>query len=134
MSQHAFDTLKEILEGSYFLGAILLITLMFGLIKFHAELDTLALIVMFFVLGFATFIAIVLFSKAVELRVESQAAYNTFQIFDLRPSRMDVRNWKSCRPIKVKMGTFGYIETKDFLLIFFGPVVLDTLLSSLLTF
>ena len=134
MSEYAFDTLKEILEGSYFLGAVLIITISFCLIKFHSELNSLALFCMLFLVVFTVFLASVLISKAVDLREESEAAYKTFQRFDIGRSKMDVLRWKSCRPIKAKMGTFGNIETHDFLLIYFGPVVLDTLLTLLLTF
>ena len=134
MSQYAFSTLKELLAGSYFLGAGLLVTLIFCLIKFHSELDTMAMISMLLMVACTVFICTVFMSKGVDLRVASEAAYNTYQRFDFRRSKLDARNWKSCRPIKVKMGTFGYIETHDFLLIFFGPVVFDTLLTLLLTF
>ena len=134
MSQYAFDTFKEILEVSYFMAAALIITLMFCLIEFHSDLNIIAFFGLLFIVFFAIINTVILISKAVHLRGESQASYNTFQRFDIGRSKMDVRNWNSSRPITVKIGTFGYIKSHGFLLIFFGPVVLDTLLTLLLTF
>ena len=129
-----FDLAKDLVECGYMMVVLLIVTLLFCLIKFHSVLHPLVLFCMLFFVATVIILLKVLLSMAVHLREFSEGFYTSFERFDLTHSRADIRFWKSCRPIKLKMGNFGYVETKNFLLILFGPVILDSLCSLVLTF
>ena len=128
------DLGEEIFEFAYIVAVGLIVTLLFCLIKFHSDLHPLVLFCMLFIVLVVIFILINILSMAIQLKESSEDFYTSFERFDLTHSRADARFWKYCRPIRLKLGSFGYVETKYFLLILFGPVILDSLCSLVLTF
>jgi len=71
--------------------------------------------------------------KAIAVRYLSEASFTSFQRFDLNSNPVQIRFWNSCRPLELKIGQFGAINSHKILLIIFGDVILSNLLTLLLT-
>jgi len=117
----------------YFLVCTAMISATYCSIRYHSVMDP--LFVLTVVLG-AFFIVVMLgflITKAINMRLESEKACERFQEMH-RSSIAETLFWKSCRPVKIKFGVVGSIETYDFLKITFESVILKVTIDLLLNF
>jgi len=76
---------------------------------------------------------IFLVKKAISIKTLSEASLTAFQKFDFKQNQANALFWKSCLPLKIKVGVFGSIETHEFLLIVFGDVILNNTVTLLIS-
>jgi len=115
----AVDFTSVVVAGLCAAAVLLIAILFFCVIRFHAVLHPLVLLWM---LGFALtmlIIMVILVTMAINIRVESETSYDSYQRFDLSCRKVDRLYWKSCQPLKIKVWEFGYIYSHGFLLMLF---------------
>jgi len=115
------------------IGACVVITCSFCLIRFTSTLPTFFILWVFNVAVGLTGILVYNITNAIYIRLLSQMALNSFQIVDLNRSREQYRFWKSCRPLEIRIGPLGSIETHEFLLILFADIILNNIVALLLS-
>jgi len=96
-------------------------------------MDSLFLLVLGVVLVLDTAILVLLVTRAITIRVQSEKVYLAFQEL-VTCTKVDSRFWKSCRPVFMKVGSVGSIETYEFLIVLFEGVVLQITINLLLNF
>jgi len=123
----------ELVAGAYIVGSGILITSIYSLIRYHSVLGPMFIIVLVVLALMVTVIIVVLVTRAIYIREESEKVYMAFQGIHTN-SKIDALFWKSCRPVKIKVGSVGSIETHEFLIIMFESVVLNAIVNLLLNF
>jgi len=114
-------------------GACCEITVSFCLVKFMTTLPFLVLLWIIAGLIGVTGVIIFLVKKGINIRKISEASLTSFQKFDIKQNQGNIRFWKSCLPLKIKVGPFGFIETHEFLLILFGDVIINNTVTLLIS-
>jgi len=133
LNKLAQDVSTAIVAGGYLIGSGILITSSYCLIRYHSVIDPLFLLVLIVLALLVTLVIVLLVIRAINIREQSEQVYLGFQ--DLVPcSKSDSKFWKSCRPIKMKVGFVGSIESHEYLIILFEAVVIRTTINLLLNF
>jgi len=132
MNQFAVQIFSHMVAAAYLMGASVLISCSYCLIRFAATLNPFVLLWMLVVILFTAVSTVLLVTKAIRIRILSEASYTSFQKLDFS-NLINDRFWKSCRPLKIRVGSFGSIETHEYILILFGDVVLKTMVTLLLS-
>jgi len=133
MNQFANKMFGVVVAVAYILAACVVITCLFCLIRFTSSLPILFLLWILAAFVVVSGILVLLITKAVQIRVLSKSSFTSFQRFDLNQNRETRLFWKSCRPLRINVGSFGSIESHEFLLILFGDIVLNNTVTLLLS-
>jgi len=123
---------NEYVAIAYFGSALALTTLLFSVIRFHGLFGPFIIGWMLVEIFLLIFNLIFLISKAIKIRSTSEFSYRSFQRFETSPQKDDSVFWKSCQPLKMQVGSFGHIESHDFLIILFKDVIQNFLIDLLL--
>jgi len=133
LNKFAQNLSAELVAGGYYVGSGILITTSYCLIRYSSVFDAFFLLVMVVILIYSTAIVMLLLTRAINIREQSEEVCKAF--LDIIPlSKADYLFWKSCHPVKLKVGSVGSIETHEFLIILFESVVLQTTINLLLNF
>jgi len=114
-------------------GICVIITFSFCLVRFMTTLPSLVLLCIIIGFTVVTGSTIFLVKKAINIRILSEAALVSFQKIDFKQNQANARFWKSCLPLKMKVGPFGSMETHEFLLILFGNIILNNTVTLLIS-
>jgi len=133
MNKFANQMFSGVVAIAYFQGACVLITVSFSLLRFMKTLPSFVLLCMIIAFVGITGTIIFLVKKAISIKTLSEASLTAFQKFDFKLNQANALFWKTCLPLKIKVGTFGSIETEEFLLIFFGNIILDNTVTLLIS-
>ena len=118
---------SELVGLALVVGLITSITAVYCLIRLYNVMDVSFLLSNgVFVLTTLTII-IVLVSKAVKIHHLSEEIIKSFQNRGGSRLRVDYQFWKSCRPLRINVGSVGTIETHDFFLILFDNILTITI-------
>jgi len=109
------------------MGSLLLITGMYCLIRSRGVLDPTFLVCAPIFLFIVAVLIQVLTSKAIEFSSISSKIIVLFRNSQSQESRVDYLFWKSCRPLRIKVASIGYIETYAFLLLLFESILKTTI-------
>jgi len=119
--------------GAYCVGSSIMITGIFCLIRYHSIIDPLFILVLIVLVVIVIVMALILVIKVIRVREESEEICLAFQNLPAQ-SKADFRFWKSCRPVSMKVGSFGTVESHEFIITLLQSVVLDTTINLLLNF
>jgi len=130
MNTFANQIISGVVAIAIFQGAFCVIPCSYCLVRFMKTLPAFVLLCIIIAFVGITGTIIFLGKKAINIK---KASLTSFQKFDLKQNQANPRFWKSCLPLKIKVGQFGIIETHEFLLIFFGNIILNNTVTLLIS-
>ena len=118
----------KLVAGGLWFGSAMVITAIYCLIRCHKSMDPVFAFFLALLVVIVLETIIVLVTKAIDIRINSEKVLLSFQN-GTNPNldKLDFLFWKSCRPLKMKVGSVGWIETHDFLVITLETIVKSTI-------
>jgi len=129
----AQDISANAVAALYFLVSFVATCALYCSIGYHSVIEPFLLLSLAFLLVLLFVLGTFLVNKAIDIYFESEKIYLDF-LATPGLSAADFRFWKSCRPVKVKVGAVGSVETHDFLAILLESVILKSTIDLLLNF
>ena len=133
-SKFANQAFKYIVMFAYIVGSFILISLGFLLIRFGHSMPFIFSMFDLILFQFLVVFIVCLVNLARRFPTLSTEWYFSYLEHNFYETKLDRLFWNSCQPIVIQVGDFCTISTGEFILKMMGNVVLDNMVTLLLTF
>jgi len=119
---------------TYYIGLVLIITMLFSLIRYNSQLTILVMLFNVFSAVQVYILMVFVASLALKVRSTSVRFYTDFLRNDSNSTKLEKLFWKSCLPLEYSVGGMFTVASRNFCLQVFAASVFETVMSLILTF
>jgi len=127
------DVFADVVEFALYVSTIFLTFMIYSIVRFHKDGYTLVPILLLMT-GITTFSLVSALFLAASCHVNSRACCEAHKKFGRSLRKVDKMFWKSRKPTSVSVGKHFKLQSKTYVLVVFGNVVLTNVIDLLVMF